>query len=190
MAVKIMRPLFAAALAVLVMANPAQAGYRGDLTHAAKQLRHKVVKRHGADAAGRDIIKYGIVFTTSAHTKAIRRPKIHELRRYKRQLNRILAPPALPQMTRQVGPPPQAPAGVQSTYSVPPSGIAQCESGGDPTAVSADGQYRGKWQFDQQTWESVGGTGDPAAAPEAVQDKLAGKLYTQRGSAPWPVCGR
>jgi len=55
--------------------------------------------------------------------------------------------------------------------------------------VSADGQYRGKYQFDQQTWESVGGTGDPAAAPEAVQDEMAARLQAQRGSSPWPVCG-
>ena len=39
--------------------------------------------------------------------------------------------------------------------------IAACESGGDPEAVSADGTYRGKYQFDQGTWESVGGHGDP-----------------------------
>ncbi|WP_210491617.1 transglycosylase family protein [Patulibacter sp. SYSU D01012] len=68
-------------------------------------------------------------------------------------------------------------------------GVAACESGGDPSAVSADGQYRGKYQFDRQTWESVGGSGDPAAAPEAVQDQLAAKLQAQRGSSPWPVCG-
>jgi hypothetical protein len=69
------------------------------------------------------------------------------------------------------------------------SGVAQCESGGDPGAVSPDGQYRGKYQFDQQTWESVGGTGDPAAAPEAEQDQRARQLQAQRGSSPWPVCG-
>lgn len=67
--------------------------------------------------------------------------------------------------------------------------VAQCESGGNPGAVSPDGQYRGKYQFDQQTWESVGGTGDPAAAPEAVQDQKAAQLQAQRGSSPWPVCG-
>jgi hypothetical protein len=67
--------------------------------------------------------------------------------------------------------------------------IAACESGGDPTAVSYDGQYRGKYQFDQQTWESVGGTGDPAAAPEGVQDAMAARLQAQAGSSPWPVCG-
>ncbi|HET9676102.1 MAG TPA: transglycosylase family protein [Solirubrobacterales bacterium] len=67
--------------------------------------------------------------------------------------------------------------------------IASCESGGDPTAVSSDGTYRGKYQFDYGTWESVGGSGDPAAAPEAEQDYRAALLYAQSGSSPWPVCG-
>ena len=67
--------------------------------------------------------------------------------------------------------------------------IAQCESGGDPTAVSADGTYRGKYQFDRTTWRQMGGTGDPAAAPEAEQDRIAAQLLAQRGTAPWPACG-
>jgi TolA-binding protein len=67
--------------------------------------------------------------------------------------------------------------------------IAACESGGDPAAVSSDGSYRGKYQFDFGTWESVGGSGDPAAAPEREQDYRAALLYTQSGSSPWPVCG-
>ena len=67
--------------------------------------------------------------------------------------------------------------------------IAACESGGDPTAVSSDGSYRGKYQFDFGTWESVGGAGDPAAAPEREQDYRAALLYAQSGSSPWPVCG-
>jgi len=67
--------------------------------------------------------------------------------------------------------------------------IASCESGGDPTVVSADGTYRGKYQFDYGTWESMGGNGDPAAAPEAEQDYRAALLYAQAGSSPWPVCG-
>lgn len=67
--------------------------------------------------------------------------------------------------------------------------IAACESGGDPTAVSADGAYRGKYQFDYGTWASVGGSGDPAAAPEAEQDYRAALLYSRGGSSPWPICG-
>jgi hypothetical protein len=67
--------------------------------------------------------------------------------------------------------------------------IAACESGGDPAVVSSDGSYRGKYQFDYGTWESVGGSGDPAAAPEAEQDYRAALLYSRSGSSPWPVCG-
>jgi peptidoglycan hydrolase-like protein with peptidoglycan-binding domain len=67
--------------------------------------------------------------------------------------------------------------------------IAQCESGGDPTAVSADGRYFGKYQFSKPTWRSVGGTGNPARAPEAEQDERALILYEREGTAPWPVCG-
>ena len=66
--------------------------------------------------------------------------------------------------------------------------IAECESGGDPTAISPSGQYRGKYQFSQETWESLGGTGDPAEADENVQDMYAAGLYQQRGLAPWPAC--
>lgn len=68
--------------------------------------------------------------------------------------------------------------------------IAACESGGDPEAISSDGTYRGKYQFDQGTWESVGGSGDPAAAPEAEQDYRAALLYSEAGSSPWPICGQ
>ena len=68
--------------------------------------------------------------------------------------------------------------------------IAACESGGDPSAVDPSGTYRGKYQFDRQTWAAVGGSGDPAAASEAEQDQRAAQLYAQAGASPWPVCGR
>jgi Transglycosylase-like domain len=67
--------------------------------------------------------------------------------------------------------------------------IASCESGGDPTAVSSDGSYRGKYQFSFETWAAVGGSGDPASASEAEQDYRAALLYAASGSSPWPVCG-
>ena len=68
--------------------------------------------------------------------------------------------------------------------------IAACESGGNPSAVGGGGAYRGKYQFDQSTWASVGGSGDPAAAPEAEQDKRAAVLYSRSGASSWPVCGQ
>jgi peptidoglycan hydrolase-like protein with peptidoglycan-binding domain len=67
--------------------------------------------------------------------------------------------------------------------------IAQCESGGNPTAISADGRYRGKYQFTRATWRAMGGSGDPAAAPEAEQDRRAAALLAREGTSPWPVCG-
>jgi resuscitation-promoting factor RpfB len=66
--------------------------------------------------------------------------------------------------------------------------IAECESGGNPRAISPGGTYRGKYQFSRSTWQNLGGTGDPAAAPEWLQDRLALKLYRLRGTAPWPNC--
>jgi peptidoglycan hydrolase-like protein with peptidoglycan-binding domain len=66
--------------------------------------------------------------------------------------------------------------------------IAECESGGNPTAVSPGGTYRGKYQFSLGTWRALGGRGDPAEAPEAVQDRMALKLYRRVGTSAWPNC--
>jgi hypothetical protein len=81
-------------------------------------------------------------------------------------------------------------AGGTATGSSGLQRIAQCESGGNPHAVSSGGQYRGKYQFSYSTWRSVGGSGDPAAAPEAEQDRRAAALYSRGGTGSWPVCGR
>ena len=67
--------------------------------------------------------------------------------------------------------------------------IRQCESHGNYGAVSSGGTYRGAYQFSQSTWEAMGGTGDPAAAPPEEQDARAAALYSSAGSSPWPVCG-
>jgi hypothetical protein len=67
--------------------------------------------------------------------------------------------------------------------------IAACESGGNPSADTGNGFY-GKYQFTQSTWAAVGGSGNPAAAPEAEQDRRAAMLLARAGSGQWPVCGR
>jgi peptidoglycan hydrolase-like protein with peptidoglycan-binding domain len=66
--------------------------------------------------------------------------------------------------------------------------IADCESSGNPTAVSPDGTYRGKYQFSLETWRELGGQGDPAAAPESEQDQMAAKLMASQGPSAWPNC--
>ena len=67
--------------------------------------------------------------------------------------------------------------------------IAACESGGNYSADTGNGFF-GAYQFTQATWQSVGGTGNPAAASPAEQDRRAAMLYAQQGTSPWPVCGQ
>ena len=66
--------------------------------------------------------------------------------------------------------------------------IRECESGSDYGARSSSGRYGGAYQMDRRTFASVGGSGDPAAAPKAEQDHRAQLLYQQRGTQPWPTC--
>jgi hypothetical protein len=69
----------------------------------------------------------------------------------------------------------------------------ESNTAGGYQAVSPDGVYRGAYQFDQTTWNSVAnstGRGDlvgvnPAAASPADQDTLATALYAMRGNEPW-----
>lgn len=65
--------------------------------------------------------------------------------------------------------------------------IRQCESGGNYSTNTGNGFY-GAYQFTQGTWESVGGSGSPASASPAEQDRRAQMLYDQRGNQPWPNC--
>src|SRR4051794_30011801 len=69
------------------------------------------------------------------------------------------------------------------------SAIAACESGGDPHAVGGGGAFRGKYQFTYASWQAVGGSGDPASAPEAEQDRRAAMLMARSGAGNWPICG-
>ncbi len=68
--------------------------------------------------------------------------------------------------------------------------LARCESGGNPRAVNPAGPYYGLYQFNGQTWRSVGGKGLPHQASKQEQTYRAQLLYKSRGASPWPVCGR
>lgn len=75
--------------------------------------------------------------------------------------------------------------------------LRDCESNGNYAITSRSGTYRGAYQFDRSTWNSVAERHaphlvgvDPAAAAPADQDAMALALYTERGSRPWPHCGR
>ena len=66
--------------------------------------------------------------------------------------------------------------------------LAQCESGGNPTAVSANGLYYGLYQFSLSTWASVGGSGLPSQASPAEQTMRAQTLQARSGWGQWPHC--
>jgi hypothetical protein len=74
--------------------------------------------------------------------------------------------------------------------------LRRCEASGSYTAVSANGRFRGAYQFDQATWDHVARSShpslvgvDPAGASPADQDAVALALYRSRGASPWPRCG-
>jgi transglycosylase-like protein len=93
-------------------------------------------------------------------------------------------------LRRMVGEQSSKPSGgISSATRSKLDSIATCESHGDPTAIGGGGAYRGKYQFDVGTWQSVGGKGDPAAASEAEQDQRAAALLERDGAGHWPVCG-
>lgn len=75
--------------------------------------------------------------------------------------------------------------------------LRQCESNGNYAITNPSGRYRGAYQFDRSTWNSVASRHvprlagvDPAAASPADQDAMAFALYVERGARPWPHCGR
>ena len=67
--------------------------------------------------------------------------------------------------------------------------LRQCESTNNYLVNTGNGYY-GAYQFDQSTWESVGGSGRPHWAEPVIQDARARLLYSRRGWFPWPICGR
>jgi Transglycosylase-like domain len=141
---------------------------------------HSVARVHGWRAPGRNIRKWGL--------SERRQSNCHSIRRSLDVLRRMRMPRRAATLVT-TGPPSQPPAGTQTIHAGGTlEAIAQCESGGNPSTDTGNG-FHGKYQFTQSTWESVGGTGNPAAASEAEQDKRAAMLYAREGPAPWPVCG-
>lgn len=174
----------------------AQAHDGGSWEHKNSYLRTKTIKLHGKRAPGCDLVR---------NQCEDKKANGKNVRKYFNTMRTLISPPPViatvtPSVDESYQAPattvtPSTPSPAPANTAAPSTGgsldaIAKCESGGNPSAVSPSGQYRGKYQFDHQTWSSVGGSGDPAAASEAEQDKRAAMLYAQRGAQPWPVCGR
>lgn len=72
--------------------------------------------------------------------------------------------------------------------------LAKCESSGRLNAVSGKrGQFQGLFQIEYpRTWVAHGGamTVPPKAASMMEQFWVALHIYVDRGSKPWPYCGK
>ncbi len=66
--------------------------------------------------------------------------------------------------------------------------IAQCESGGDWSTNTGNGQYGGL-QFKPATWAANGGVGSPATASREEQIRVAENVLRTQGLRAWPKCG-
>lgn len=198
------RMLVVVALVALTAAGAQAANAKPTIRGRYAELRHKAAERFGRDEVRLNLlrgvrVRHEGVLPPDKVLPTMRPATRGELRRAVSRFKRKLYPPA-PQhpqvLSRAVAPVTAAPAGQAQPVTGGGGGggnlgaIAQCESGGDPGAIGGGGQFRGKYQFTRGTWESVGGSGDPAAAPEGEQDKRAAMLYQQSGSSPWPVCGQ
>jgi Transglycosylase-like domain/Putative peptidoglycan binding domain len=181
------RPLWAPVLiaALALSAAAAASADRGGVTASASS--EVVVKRGDRGPAVRSIQR-----ALGIPADGVFGPQTERaVRRFQRRMGLVADGVVGPQTRGALGLAPFSSSSVRSrSIRVPPvlQRIAQCESGGNPSAVSPGGTYRGKYQFTHETWRRLGGDGDPADAPEWLQDRMALKLYRQSGTAAWPAC--
>ena len=145
------------------------------------------------------LLPYGELLLTSERSRADEAAERAEAERVRRFLEAAAAAEAARVAAEQAA---AARAEAERAAAVSSMGggwaaLRRCESGGDYGAVSANGSYRGAYQFSRSTWNSVASRSyphlvgvDPAAAAPADQDAMALALYRSSGSSPWPHCGR
>lgn len=169
-----------AAVFVFVVAAPSAYADRSDckasVENAYSANYHAVKHRFGARAPGRNIRLWG--------TSPTRRASCGDLLRSTRTLRRFLAPPVPAYHAGDTSSAHASTWQAGSGYAIPRY-IVMCESGGNYRARNPSGAG-GAYQIMPGTWSFYGGTGsDPAAAPPAEQDRVAGKIWAAEGSAPW-----
>lgn len=69
-------------------------------------------------------------------------------------------------------------------YTIP-SGIVNCESGGDYSAVNPSSGAGGAYQILPSTWHAYGGQGLPEDASPAEQGRIAAEIYAAQGGSAW-----
>ncbi|MGA9856522.1 MAG: transglycosylase family protein [Solirubrobacteraceae bacterium] len=69
-------------------------------------------------------------------------------------------------------------------YTIP-SGIVQCESGGNYSAVNPSTGAGGAYQILPSTWAAYGGQGLPQDASPAEQGQIASRIMATQGPSAW-----
>jgi Transglycosylase-like domain len=147
---------------------------------------HKVRRVHGKRAPGRNIRRHGVRFRGTTFDATC-----GELRRSRRQLDRLLLPQPYSGLRTTAVPPAQPPAGVRTPgvdgayggWAIDPA-IVMCESGGDYGAVNPSSGARGAYQILPSTHASI--CPDLGWDP-AGQDQCAARIMAQQGRGAW-VC--
>jgi len=143
-------------------------------------LRVEVVKKFGADTAGRNIRKQGLRTPKGRVVEAQDRHYARSIRTFRRWL----APPA--PTARPGDRISTAPAYAGGQFAIPRY-IVMCESGGDYRKYNNAGSgASGAYQIMPGTWRAYGGsTANAADASPGEQDRIAAKIYAAEGSSPW-----
>jgi hypothetical protein len=180
-------PFVAVLAAIAALFGASSASAKVTVCEKAYGLRDRVIHLHGKRAPGRNICRFGVKHSNGRVTKATYFQKV----RYRDQLDRLAHPPS--PLLNTAGAPRLRPAGTASPRAGAGgvlAAIRQCESGGNYSINTGNGFY-GAYQFTMQTWQANGGTGNPASASPAEQDRVAANLYGKVGrgtSASWPHC--
>lgn len=161
-----------------ISAAPAEAK-NTTLCYKAHGVRESVVKKHGKQAPGRNICRYGL--------RSGKKPTVHQKAKYVRALKRLNYSPQF--LTVTAGPPIQPPAATMSAH-LAPAGTAACivqhESGGNPTAQN--GQYTGIAQWSPEAWQRHGGTkyaATPTGATKQQQLIVLNQGLSRYGCRDW-----
>ena len=182
----------ALATTAVVVALPAAA--QADRSDCSRKLErtytakwHKVRHVHGQRAPGRNIRRDGVRFRGVTFDATC-----GELRRSRRQLQRLLRRPAYPGLRTEAVPPPQPPGGVQTAtvdgiygqggWAIPED-IVMCESGGNYGAVNPSSGAYGAYQILPSTSAALGCN----MSTPAGQDECAAKVWATQGRGAW-VC--
>lgn len=171
----------------------------------ASHLRREVTAVLGNNAAGRDIVRWGVV---GRHGKT-HRPTRAELIRYRDVLARILvalARSSSPTSVSSLGSPsagsssstaqtaavqnPSQAGGASngSSSGAMPTCTWLPESGGNWNAVNPSSGAGGRYQIVPSTWAANGGTGLPQDASPAEQTRVAGNILRSQGASAWSNC--